>query len=78
MKRSPVGPEIPNGKYMVISALAQMPGTHSTLLATLRGVIRDLEPGTILVAAADTPLLASRYERLGFTQGTQERVYRGV
>lgn len=63
-KSTPVGRETPAGKHVVVSSLAQMPGTRSSILFTLRSAIAALESGTAVVTTAATEELARRYERL--------------
>lgn len=70
-----VGRETPKGSRVSVSSLGQLPGTSSSVLPTLRTVLRSLPPGTVVVAAARTEELAQRYVRLGFTRGKSRRVY---
>ena len=72
---APVGPETPPGPRVVVSALAQLPGTHSDLMPSLRCRLRNLPSGTVVVTAAGSPELAERYERLGLIRGHQQRLH---
>lgn len=72
---APVGPETPPGPRVVVSALAQLPGTRSDLMSSLRSLLRNLPSGTVVVATAGSPELAQRYERLGLTRGHQQRLH---
>lgn len=72
---SPIGAETPPGPRMVLSALAQLPGSGSSVVLEARSVIRALAPGTVVVAVARTEELADRYARLGFSRGEGKRVF---
>lgn len=72
---SPIGTETPSGPRMVLSALAQLPGSGSSVVFEVRSAIRALPPGTVVVAVARTEELANSYARLGFSRGEGKRVF---
>jgi hypothetical protein len=73
---SAVGRATPTGPRWFIGGLAQRPGTHFTAALLAGDLVRQLQPGSVLVAVAGDQKLLDRYVRLGFTESTKRRVHR--
>lgn len=59
---------LPEGKLYILSALAQIPGSNSGVLADLRTAISTLPSGSLVAGGAANETMALRYEKLGFTR----------
>lgn len=69
------GPETPPGDRFIMMGLAQRAGTTTSALLLARTLIRRTPSGAVVVTRAANNALADGYERLGFTRGTETRLY---